>query len=56
MFCDAIDGKVRLCLNARKVNVVTKKDTYSLPSIEDIFGSLPKANLITKLDLKDDYW
>lgn len=49
-------GKVRLCLDARKVNSVTKKDAYPLPSIEGIFSRLPKANLITKLDLKDAYW
>lgn len=49
-------GKVRLCLDARKVNQVTKKDAYPLPSIEGIFARLPKANLISKLDLKDAYW
>lgn len=49
-------NKVRLCLDARKVNNVTKKDAYPLPSIEGIFSRLPKANIITKLDLKDAYW
>lgn len=49
-------GKVRLCLDARKLNLVTKKDAYPLPSIEGIFARLPKANIISKLDLKDAYW
>ncbi|XP_036346299.1 uncharacterized protein K02A2.6-like, partial [Rhagoletis pomonella] len=49
-------GKVRLCLDARKVNEVTKKDAYPLQSIDGIFSRLPKANIITKLDLKDAYW
>ncbi|XP_065368079.1 uncharacterized protein LOC135960632 [Calliphora vicina] len=49
-------NKVRLCLDARKVNSVTKKDAYPLPSIEGIFARLPKANIISKLDLKDAYW
>lgn len=49
-------GKVRLCLDARKLNSVTKKDAYPLPKIEGIFARLPKANLISKLDLKDAYW
>ncbi|XP_059222594.1 uncharacterized protein K02A2.6-like [Stomoxys calcitrans] len=48
--------KVRLCLDARKINAVTKKDAYPLPSIEGIFSRLPKANIITKLDIKDAYW
>lgn len=37
-------NKIRLCLDARKINQVTKKDAYPLPSIEGI------------LDLKDAYW
>jgi hypothetical protein len=49
-------GKVRLCLDARKVNDCTKKDAYPLPSIEGIFARLPQANLISKIDLKDAYW
>lgn len=49
-------NKVRLCLDARKVNLHTKKDAYPLPSIEGIFSRLPKANIISKLDLKDAYW
>lgn len=49
-------NKVRLCLDARKLNDATKKDAYPLPSIDGIFSRLPRANLITKLDLKDAYW
>ncbi|XP_065365361.1 uncharacterized protein LOC135958385 [Calliphora vicina] len=49
-------NKVRLCLDARKVNFLTKKDAYPLPNIDGIFSRLPKANLISKLDLKDAYW
>lgn len=49
-------NKVRLCLDARKVNSVTKKDAYPLPNIDGIFARLPKANLISKLDLKDAFW
>ena len=48
--------KVRLCLDARKINSVTKKDAYPLQSIDGIFSRLPKAEMITKLDLKDAYW
>ena len=49
-------GKVRLCLDARKLNGATKKDAYPIQSINGIFARLPKANIITKLDLKDAYW
>ena len=49
-------NKVRLCLDARKLNSVIQKDAYPLPSIEGIFLRLSKANTISKLDLKDVYW
>lgn len=49
-------GKVRLCLDARRLNAVTIKDAYPLPNIEGIFARLPKANIISKLDLKDAFW
>lgn len=49
-------NKIRLCLDARRLNSVTKNDAYPLPSIEGIFARLPKANVITKLDVKDAYW
>lgn len=48
-------NKIRLCLDARKLNLVTKKDAYPLPNIGGI-ARLPKANVISKLDLKDAYW
>ena len=44
-------GKVRLCLDSRKLNSVTIKDAYPFQSINRIFARLPKANVITKLDL-----
>lgn len=49
-------NKVRLCLDARRLNQVTTKDAYPLPNIEGILSRLPKANIISKLDLKDAYW
>lgn len=45
-------GKVRLCLDARKVNSVTVKDAYPLPLIDGILSRLRKASL----DLKDAFW
>lgn len=49
-------GKVRLCLDSRKVNEVTIKDAYPLPHIEGILGRLPRAEYISSLDLKDAFW
>jgi len=44
-------GKVRLCIDCRKVNDVTRKNAYPMPLIEGILSRLPKAEYITSLDL-----
>jgi len=49
-------NKVRLCLDARKLNEAIKKDAYPLQSIMRFFARPPKANIISELDLKDAYW
>jgi len=49
-------GKVRLCLDSRKINSLTKKDAYPLPHIDGILSRLPKAEYITSLDLSKAFW
>ena len=49
-------GKVRLCIDSRKVNGVTIKNAYPKPQIDGILSRLPKAQYITSIDLKDAYW
>lgn len=49
-------GKVRLCLDSRKVNAITVKDAYPMPFIDGILSRLPKAEFISSLDLKDAFW
>jgi hypothetical protein len=34
------DGTLRLCVNYRALNVVTVKNKYSLPRIDDLFDQL----------------
>jgi len=49
------DGKLRLCVDWRALNHVTKKDRYPLPLIGEAFHRLQTANYYTKLDIKDAY-
>lgn len=49
-------GKVRLCIDLRKVNQVSEKDAYPLPQIGAILDKLRYAKYITTLDLKSGYW
>ena len=50
------DGSLRFCIDLRKLNAQTVKDTYSLPRIEDTLDSLNGTCIFTSLDLKSGYW
>lgn len=50
------NGKARLCLDARRLNQVTKKDAYPLPLIEGLLSRLDATQHISALDLKDAFW
>ena len=50
------DGKVRICIDYRKLNAVTHGDAYPMPRIEDILDDLGQAKFITTLDLAKGYW
>ena len=50
------DGRLRFCINLRRLNNRTVKDAYSLPKIESILDSLIGAQIFSTLDLKVGYW
>ena len=50
------DGRLRFCIDLRKLNNRTVKDAYSLPRIESILDSLGGAQIFSNLDLKAGYW
>lgn len=50
------DGSLRLCIDYRKVNAVTKTDAYPIPRIEDCIDRIRLAKFVTKLDLLMGYW
>lgn len=47
--------KLRLCLDSRKLNALTKIEKYDLPRITSILSRLGKARYMSKIDLKDAY-
>ena len=53
---DKKDGSKRFCVDFRKLNQVTKANSYPLPLIDDILALLGKAKYFTSLDLKSGYW
>lgn len=50
------DGSLRFCLDARKLNDVTLKDSYPLPYISSILDNLKGARYLTSVDLSAAYW
>ncbi len=49
------NGKYRLCVDYRKLNAVTVKDSHPLPNIRDIFDTLKGASIFSLIDLRQGY-
>ena len=50
------NGSYHFCTDYRKVNAVTKSDSYPIPRVEDCIDRIGCAKYVTKLDLLKGYW
>jgi len=55
LFVKKKDGSLRLCIDFRGLNQITKKDRYPLPLISDLLESPSRAKIYTKIDLRSAY-
>jgi len=56
LFVKKKDGSLRLCVDFRGLNRITKKDQYLLPLISNLLDSPRKARIYTKIDLQHAYY
>ena len=50
------DGTIRFCIDYRKLNDVTVKDSYPIPRIDTTLDALSGAKWFSTIDLKSGYW
>ena len=49
------NGGLRLCIDYRQLNAITKKQRYPLPLFDDLMPKLANAKVFTHIDLPDAY-
>src|SRR3984893_11168365 len=55
LFVKKADGTLRMCIDYRGLNKITKQNKYPLPHTDDLIERLKDANHLTKLDLRSGY-
>ena len=55
LFVKKGDGNLRLCVDYRSLNLITKKNSYPLPLISEALDRVVGTKLFTKLDIRAVY-
>jgi hypothetical protein len=55
LFVRKADGSLRMCIDYRGLNEVTRKNAYPLPRVDDTLDELNDANFYTNLDLASGF-
>ena len=56
LFTKKKGGGLRLCVDYRSLNRLTKKNRYPIPCIDTLIDRLSSAKVFTKIDLRDGYY
>jgi len=49
------NGKLRFCVDYRRLNKITKKDAYPLPRVDEMLDTLSGSKWFSTLDLASGY-
>jgi hypothetical protein len=52
MFVKKPGGGICLCVDYRRLNVITKKDRYPIPLIKETMANVAGCKIMTKLDIR----
>ena len=50
------EGSYRMCTDYRKVNNLSKKETFPIPRMDDCIDKVRNSKYITKFDLLKGFW
>jgi hypothetical protein len=50
------DGSMRFCIDYRRLNALTVKDSYPLPRMDECIDSLGDETIFFTLDCNSGYW
>ena len=55
LFVPKANGKLRLCVDYRKLNAITRKDRYPLPLIKETLSRISQAKFFTKIGIRQAF-
>ena len=56
VFAPKKDGSLRFCIDYRRLNALTIRDSYPIPRMDECIDSLGDATVFSTLDANAGYW